>query len=177
MSEKEELRKRFIKIRNDLLGKDSKSLIVFNKIIEDKDFKNAKRVALYKSLKSEVNTDYLIDYLLNNKKEVLLPRVVFDDIVFLKYSKGDILEKSKFGVMEPVYNIANLFEKNSIDLIIVPGVSFTSDGNRLGFGKGYYDRYLNGCNIKTIGICFKEQICDYIPVDKNDYKVDKVITD
>lgn len=177
MNEKEKLRKKYIGVRNKIVNKEKKSLIISKKVIDNNYFINAKVVALYKSLKSEVNTDYLINYLLEKGKIVLLPRVVLDNIVFLKYSNGDVLEKSKFGVMEPAYNLKNIFDDIKIDLIIVPGVAFTSDGNRLGFGKGYYDRFLSRCKKRSIGICFKEQLCSFIPTDRNDYKLDEIITD
>ena len=134
-------------------------------------------IAIYKSLNSEVDTNSLIEYSLNNKKIVLLPKVVGSDIKFFKYDLGDLLIKSNFGVLEPVEDYNKYYEKEKIDLVIVPGISFSRDGSRLGFGKGYYDRFLSESNIETIGICFKEQISDVVPTDENDYKLDIVISD
>ena len=67
--------------------------------------------------------------------------------------------------------------EGKIDLIIVPGICFDKANNRLGFGKGYYDKYLANKNIKKFGICFKEQLLDDIPTDNNDIKMDLIITD
>lgn len=173
MKEKNDLRNKYLEIRKNLVDKDKKSFVIFDKIIKDKDYINAKVIGLYKSLSSEVNTDKLLEYSLEVGKVVLLPRVVENEIKFYRYNLNDSLEKSKFGVLEPLESSNDY----SIDLVIVPGVAFTIDGNRLGFGKGYYDRFLANKNIKTIGICFKEQICDYIPVNENDIKINKIIHD
>ena len=66
---------------------------------------------------------------------------------------------------------------DDIDLLIVPGVCFDKDRNRIGFGKGYYDKYISNNYINTIGLCFSEQIVDYINHDSHDVKINKVITD
>ena len=84
-----------------------------------------------------------------------------------KYKKG------KLGVMEPIGNIY----LGNIDLIIVPGISFDKELNRLGFGKGYYDKFLSENNIFKVGICFEKQIVSKLPVDSYDVKMDLVITD
>ena len=68
-----------------------------------------------------------------------------------------------------------IFDKNKIDLFLVPGVSFDVNGNRMGFGKGYYDRYLSNLDVYKIGICFEEQISESIPTDKYDVKMNEII--
>ena len=77
--------------------------------------------------------------------------------------------------MEPMYNKDNIY-KGKIDLIIVPGVGFDQNNNRLGYGKGFYDHFLKNKNIFKIGICFKEQLLDEIPVNEYDIKMDLIIT-
>ena len=86
--------------------------------------------------------------------------------------------KSNFGVEEPIENEINYINQKDIGLIIVPGICFDKEKNRLGFGKGYYDRYLQNENINTIGICFEEQIVEnIIPTTEYDVAMKKIITD
>lgn len=174
--DKKSIRLEYINIRNKIDNKDIKSNIIFNKIIKDKDYINSKYIALYKSLNSEVDTNKLIKYSLDLGKIVLLPRVVDDNLYFYKITYNEKLEVSKFGVEEPLNNIKNLISSDIIDLVIVPGVVFDYNKNRLGFGRGYYDRFLKDLDAITIGICFDEQLSNKLIVDEFDVPVQKVIT-
>ena len=173
---KQELREKYISIRKNIKNKKEKSAIITKKIIEDNDYKNAKIIALYKSLTSEVDTTELIKYSISSGKNVVLPRVVCNDLKFYKISLNEKLIKSKFGVKEPIEDESNFVDKEIINLVIVPGVCFDKENNRLGLGKGYYDRFLANTNLYSIGICFEEQIVEHIPTEKNDIKMKKVIT-
>ena len=169
------IRKKLINIRNNIELKEEKSMIIMQKIIELDVFTKAKVIALYKSLLHEVNTDYLINYAHKCGKIILLPRVMGNNLIFLNYHPGDLLEESKFHVLEPIYDENNLY-CGDIDLIIVPGVGFDNTNNRLGYGRGYYDHYLKDKVIYKIGICFKEQLIDYLPTNEFDIKMDNIIT-
>lgn len=176
---KEEIRKEYISIRSDIKNKKEKSLAIINKIKEEKTYKNAKVVALYKSLKTEVDTSELIKYSIKNGKVVVLPRVEKDELKFYEISSlNNEFVKSAFGIEEPIANESKFVGKEKIDLLIVPGVCFDIEKNRLGFGKGYYDRFLENSNLETIGICFEEQIIEgMLPIAKNDIQLKKIITD
>jgi 5-formyltetrahydrofolate cyclo-ligase len=175
--DKQSLRKKYLEIRNNISNKDAKSNIIFNQIINLKEYQNAQIIAIYKNLKSEVNTNKLIDYSLSIGKTIALPKVTNDDMKFYKIENNSELLKSNFGVLEPIANNDNYISKDNIDVIIVPGICFDKNKNRLGFGKGYYDRYLLNTKIKKIGICFNEQIIDIVPTSKYDIKMDLIITD
>lgn len=176
--EKKNLRKKYISIRNSINHKKGKSQSITKKVIENEIYKKAKVVALYKSLLSEVDTRELIEYSIASGKIVALPRVVDNELKFYKInSLEDTLKKSKFGVEEPVEDEMNLIDKCDIDLVIVPGICFDKEKNRLGFGKGFYDRFLNHTNLETIAICFHEQIIDQVPTNENDIKMRQIITD
>ena len=111
---------------------------------------------------------------------VALPRVMGNDMMFYKIdSVKEHLEKSKFGIEEPKANSENYIDVKSIDLVIVPGVCFDTEKNRVGFGKGFYDRFLRNHNISTIAICFDEQILKHekIPTSPFDVQVEKIITE
>ena len=171
------LRKEYILKRKNIENKKEKSDQITKKIIENDFYKNAKIVALYKNLTDEVDTNELIKYSIDIGKTVCLPRIVENEIRFYKINDCDeILEKSKFGVEEPIADEDNYIEKNIIDLIIVPGVCFDQNKNRMGFGKGFYDRFLESTSLKSIGICFEEQIVEKLPVTTNDVKMDLIIT-
>ncbi len=174
---KQELRTKYLKIRNSISNKERKSNIIFNKIINTKEYQNAKTIAIYKNLKSEVSTNKLIDYSLNIGKIIAIPRVENDNLSFYKIDKNTKLIKSNFGILEPINDKTNYLPKEKIDSIIVPGICFDKEGNRLGFGKGYYDRYLMNTKMKKIGICFIEQLTDNIQTEENDVKMDLIITD
>ena len=173
---KSELRKKYIEIRKNIKDKEEKSKEIFNRIISLNEFKKSKVIALYYSLKSEVDTILLIDYCLNNNKTVLLPKVIGEDMIFIKIESLNNLKKSNFGVMEPQNGIE--YNKEEIDLVIVPGICFDKKFNRIGFGKGYYDRFLNGFRGITIGICFSDQISEVeIESEKTDVQLQYIVSE
>lgn len=176
--EKKRIREEFILIRKKISNKKAKSNEIFNKIITTDIFKESKIIAIYKSINSEVDTNELIKYSLNTGKIICLPKVEENELKFYRINSiNEKLIKSKFGIEEPLGKKENLVDNNIIDLVIVPGICFDSNKNRLGFGKGYYDRFLKQNDFKTIGICFDEQILEKVPLTDNDMKVKQIITD
>ena len=177
MVNKKEYRDILFNIRNKIKNKEEKSSLITEKIINDYWYKDARVVAIYKSLQSEVDTTNLIKDCFEKGKVVLLPKIENDFMNFYKIDKDELLFKSGFGVEEPLGKSEKLYKPDEIDLMIVPGVGFDKENNRIGFGKGYYDKYLQNLNIKTIGICFKEQIVDKLPHDEFDIRMNKIICD
>ena len=180
MNDKEILRKEFINIRKNIENKKEKSYEIFKRVINLDEYKNSNTIALYKNLDNEVNTDNLIDYSLSNGKIVTLPRVVGNNLVFyIIKSIDDNLERSSFGILEPLEDKNNIIDNFKIDLVIVPGVCFDTLKNRIGFGKGFYDRFLEESKAYGIAICFEEQVLKnrIIPKEENDVKVKKIVTD
>ena len=177
---KKEIRCRYLNIRKNITNKLDKSLIIMNKLIETEEFKNAKTIALYKNLQSEVDTSFILDYAIKSGKKVVLPRVFEEKLFFYKINSDNIIfEKSKLGIEEPLACKDNLIPNDEIELIIVPGVCFDLKRNRLGFGGGYYDRFLENKNMNIIGICFDEQLSkdEFIPANETDIKMNKIITE
>jgi len=180
-SSKEEIRKKTLSKRNQLSEKDRAifSKIIFNKLIESQEYKKADRIAVYYPIGSEVQTLEIIRDALINKKKVGLPRVINDDeIKFYQIMENSLEEveftKGKYGIME---NIASTVELDQIDLLIIPGVAFDDECNRIGYGKGYYDRFLGKNDIGYIvGLAFENQMVKYIPINELDQKVDCIIT-
>ena len=173
---KKALRKEYLKVRHEIKDKIEKSNDVFNKIINLDIYKSSKTIGIYYSIDDEVSTISLIDYSLKLGKEVCLPRVIDNnEMEFFKIADRNNLYKSKYGVLEPTNN--DLVDPKSIDLMIVPGVVFSKELYRIGYGAGFYDRYLPKTNAYKVGLSFKETLVDVIPYDENDFKLDLIITD
>ena len=173
-----ELRKEYLDIRKSIIDKKDKSHVITCKILELDDYKSASIIGLYMSLDSEVDTSELISLSLKLGKVVALPRVIGNDMEFYKITSKDNLVKSNFGILEPVPNQEQVISKNNIDLIIVPGICFDTLRNRIGFGKGFYDRYLDD-TMNSVGICFDEQVLKTgcIETTSNDIKVKRIVTE
>jgi 5-formyltetrahydrofolate cyclo-ligase len=137
----------------------------------------AQNIVAYYSLVDEVDTHYLIDDLLAAGKSVYLPKVVSDeDMVLCRYTGAESLREGAFGIMEPAGTELSVVE--AVDVVLVPGMAFDVEGNRLGRGKGYYDRFLKSLNNprpRLIGVCFDFQEVDVVPTEPTDVKVDVVV--
>ncbi|MBQ7595770.1 MAG: 5-formyltetrahydrofolate cyclo-ligase [Clostridia bacterium] len=173
------LRKSFSESRKTIKNRNEKSEQIFLRLIDEDAFKNSESIAFFKSFGAEVNTAPMISRALSLGKTALLPRVCKDEMKFYKYTCGLPLEKSTFGVEEPPDNKSLLAQNNEIDLIIVPGLCFDKAKNRLGYGGGFYDRFLTQNPIENIALCFDEQIYEegFLPAGETDVKVGKIITD
>lgn len=137
-------------------------------------FNDAKRICIYNAISGEVDTRQIIDKW-SDVKEFYFPVVKGDDLVIRKVEENTSFEKSSIGIYEPIGSDFEDFAK--LDLIIVPGMAFDRKGNRLGRGKGYYDRFLSKTNTTTIGICFDFQLFDNIPADEKDIKMDMIVSE
>ena len=155
--------------KEELLGLSDRILA---KLEQHPDFVNAEKVMLYNALPDEVQTlNFLEKWHL--RKKIILPTVVGDDIVPVEYGKDTAFAMGDFNILEP----QNEPYTGDFDLIVVPGVAFDRKGNRLGRGKGYYDRFLSQhLEVKRIGICFDFQLVEEVPSEPFDIRMDEVIT-
>src|SRR5262245_31939644 len=113
-----------------------RSIRVQEQLLASKEFNSAKIVGAYYALGSEVKTDMVIERAHSLGKEIALPSVEGERLTFYKLFSAKYLVKGRFGIMEPLpYTPVD----DNIDLIVVPGIAFDKKGNRLGYGKGYYD--------------------------------------
>lgn len=116
----------------------------------------------------------LLDILLDNNYKIFLPVVADNSMNFYNLKKHADLQKGKFGILEPKKD--KLFNPDTPAICFIPGLAFDKQGNRLGRGLGYYDRFLSQYkNIVKVGICYSFQIYEKIPVEKHDKKMDEVI--
>jgi 5-formyltetrahydrofolate cyclo-ligase len=174
---KQEFRLRVKKLKAELAFEEKKnrSNILLNKLEKLREFREANTILFYWSMRDEVYTHELIEKWYLNKT-ILLPSVSGDHLQ-LKIFKGrdKMISGEQFGIGEPDGEIVD--DHSSIDMIVVPGIAFDQHNNRLGRGRGYYDKFLQFGNACKVGICFNFQLFPSIPVDKHDVPMDYVITD
>ncbi len=135
-------------------------------------FEQAQNVLLFWPLPDEINTIPLIERAYAVGKTIFLPVVVGDDLVIKPYNPM-AMKPGAFGILEPQGDPVSPVQ---LDLIIVPGVAFDATGNRMGRGKGFYDRLLAGTSATTIGVCYAEQYYLSIPTEPHDVPLNDVIT-
>jgi 5-formyltetrahydrofolate cyclo-ligase len=157
--------------------RERKSCIIQQKLFRLKAFKKAERIMLYLSFAGEVKTDNIIKEAQRAGKKIFIP-VCDTKTHTIKPSmliSGARFKKGPYGIPEPLRKIYGTAE--DLDIVIVPGLAFDMQGNRLGRGKGYYDRFLKGFWQKTysIGLAFDFQILPCLPTTENDLSVDKVL--
>lgn len=172
MESKQELRKIAKGIRDNLDIQSISTKIMLN-LKETNEYQTAKVVMMYHSFGKEVVTD---EILCDKNKVILLPRVVQDKLEVCRYHP-DSLKCSNYGIQEPTCEPYNSL--SDINVIIMPGLAFTETGVRLGYGKGFYDRFLASVPAKMlkIGLAPDALIMNYIPCDKHDQKCDIIITE
>jgi len=137
-------------------------------------FQEAKKIFIYNALADEVQTsDFIKKW--SDKKDFFLPVVIGEDIVFRAYSPSVAFNQSSLGIMEP--GGEDFIDYKQIDLVIVPGVAFDRKKNRMGRGKGFYDRFLSKVKAPKMGICFDFQLLDSIPCDDNDIRMDYIVSE
>ncbi len=131
------------------IAKRSNSIQEF--VINSKEFLQAKVVGAYFAFGSEVTTELIIERAKTVGKKIALPRVEEDKIIFYELSSIKFLIRGRFGIMEP----PPYGHISDIDILVVPGIAFDKKGNRLGYGKGYYDRLLSGKRTFSIGLAYR----------------------
>ena len=179
--EKKDLRKIILNKRNSIDNntKEEMDREIFNKLINLDLYKEAKIIFIYLSFGSEIDTKPIIDRALEEGKEVYIPKVykINKEMRAIRLNTFEDLEKNSMGILEPKDDF-NFIAKEKIDLIIVPGAVFDFKGNRIGYGGGYYDRFLSNIKDKRnkIVLAYNLQIVDNIEAEEHDIKVDYIIT-
>ena len=172
-----------IPLRNLLLEKRDNTSFDLLKIASEKiqkrlkkiyAFKNAQKIGVYYPIGSEILTQDIIQELLSNAKEVFLPKVIGDKMEFRRIVDFSNLEKGSFDIMEPKDDCK---VDNKLDVILIPTVGITPKGIRLGYGHGFYDRFLVENKVTTISLILEKQVVKNIPKSEHDVIIDWIVTE
>lgn len=142
------------------------------------EYSAAASVALYCASNNEVSTEQLIAQALSAGKELFLPAVEGSAMIFRRITSVHDLVNGRFGIKQPSTGCAAT-DPATIDLIVVPGVGFDLAGQRIGYGKGYYDRTLHRLEGggKLIAFCYELQLVDSLAGEQHDVNMDRIITE
>ena len=177
-----EIRKEILSVRNNLnkeaLNNFNKN--IFNTIIKSDIYKKAQSIFIYISFGSEVETKKIIEHAISLGKNIYVPKTdkTIKEMIAVKIHSFDNMTVDKWGILEPIIvdkqNIGNEF-----DLIIMPGVAFDITGNRLGYGGGYYDKYIHNLKRRPtlLALSYEFQIIDNIIAEIHDMQLDYIITE
>lgn len=167
---KKELRIKSKLMRKNLRDKNSFDEKFVQKIISTDVYKNAENILIYYPLSDEIDLLALTE---DSSKNFYLPKIDGKNMLCCPYNKGDKLVQSAFKTLEP---ITEAFDKQNLDLVIVPALCCDVNNYRLGYGGGFYDRFLCDINAYKISCVYKELLFDTIYPDNFDVKMDMVIT-
>ena len=155
------------------------SIAAEKRLLELPVFRQASSVALYSPFRNEVDTRLIFEACRGSGKRTYYPVVCEDRLVFREIAGGEQLVSGSFGIMEPCGDAALCMQPEEIELMVVPGVAFDLYGHRLGYGKGYYDRFFSGREQHTvlIGLCHDFQICGKLPAEQHDIRMNHLVTE
>jgi 5-formyltetrahydrofolate cyclo-ligase len=142
------------------------------------EWKQAKLIGITISNAPEVDTREIIKRAWEQGKEVAVPKCFPAErsMQFRKIGSFDQLERGYFGLLEPMIAKTEKVSEKEMDLLVVPGLAFTKSGYRLGFGGGYYDRFLSYYKGPALSLAFDVQVLPVLPVEKHDIPVSKLVT-
>lgn len=169
MGNKQQLRI-WVKEERKKLDIKSISQILVKKLQDSYEYKSAENIMIFYPLNGEIN---LLGLLKDNSKNFYLPKIEGENLLCCPFGEKDELCESCFKTKEPT---TESVEKDLIDLVIVPALAVDKNNYRLGYGGGFYDRFLNGVNITKIVCIPKEFLLETVYPEEHDIKVDKIIT-
>jgi 5-formyltetrahydrofolate cyclo-ligase len=177
MESKKDIRKRVLEKRNCIPDKEweDKSRLICEKVVTHPFFLQADAIYCYVDYRHEVGTRGIIEYAWSSGKRIAVPKVNGDKMEFYYIQSYEDLKEGYKGILEPE-GLCPAKDENA--LIIMPGAAFDKCANRIGYGKGYYDKYLQFyTNHKTIALAFELQMVDVIPADTHDICPNIIITE
>ena len=172
--EKNSLRRKIKNLRNLMAEADrlSAAAEVFNRLEKTAAFMLADRIMMYHSLPDELSTHAFLRKW-KDKKKFYLPRVNGIDLEILPYDETR-LELGSFHIEEP--SGSDTTDPSEIEMVVVPAVAYDRKGNRLGRGKGFYDRFLKATKATKVGVGYEFQLVDELPVEPHDVGMDIIVT-
>ena len=177
---KKQIRKEILALRKamseELQERYSQSIV--QKVIDHAAYKEAEMMYCYIDAKGEVKTKALIEDAWRNGKKVAVPRVHGDIMEFYLISSYEQLTAGYFGIMEPAESCEMVTEISEKSVVIMPGVAFDKSGNRIGYGKGFYDKYFSAHpDVYKIAVAYSLQVVEAIEADEHDVRANCVITE
>ncbi len=176
-------------IRNYILSKreicDSETRIkwdnnIFDKVINSEFYKKASIIFIFVSFKNEVNTHQIINRSISDGKIICVPKIQSKEkgIEIFRINSLAEVKPGYYGILEPLERCPEVDSK-SIDLILMPGVAFDRHGGRVGYGAGFYDRFLSKINIEIdkVALSYNFQLLNNVPMNKLDVFIDGIITE
>ncbi len=178
LEEKKQLRARLKQLRADISAESrrKKSEEIHEKLAQLALFDDAKTVFCFISYLNEIDTHPLISQLMEQKRCVCVPKIIDKTtMIAVNVTDWEELAQDSYGILTPISSEAADVE---FDIALTPGLGFTRAGGRIGYGRGYYDRWFSKNRVKTkIGLAFNEQIIPELPIEENDVLLDMLITD
>tara|TARA_R110002049_G_scaffold27321_3_gene94394 strand:- start:22081 stop:22650 length:570 start_codon:yes stop_codon:yes gene_type:complete len=179
---KSQLRRQALAARNQQQSKDAVSNAIIDRVLSLPPYVRAAVALWYVDVRDEVRTRGALREAITSDKKIVVPYCVNKSLRLFHLQSMDELQAAAFGILEPRQELRSLTDKNitadALDFIIVPGVAFSPERQRLGHGKGYYDRLLSTVPESTtkVGVAFDCQIIKSIPSDPHDIAMDVVLT-
>ena len=177
--EKNLIRKQMKQLRADMTRTErfEKSMQIFEQLITVPEFKRADRIYTYVSMDNEIDTIMLIDYSLSLEKRVFVPRVSGKDMEFYEISDISELNPGYRGIYEPDIN-GKEPDYSRTGFMCMPGLAFDRSYNRIGYGGGFYDRYLSVENkLYKAALAYEAQLLESIPAQDGDVRPDMIVTE
>lgn len=182
---KQSIRTKYLNFRNNLTAGErrEKSKRIWEKLKAEPAYQNAQAVLVYMDYRSEVMTTGLVEELLaDGEKRIFAPRVEGMDIRFYEVNSMEDFEPGYQGIREPKEEWEKLFTLQMMSemkgLILVPGAVFDRQRGRMGYGKGFYDRFLaEYIGLQSVALAFSCQIAKKVPVEEHDIRPDLIITE
>lgn len=183
-AEKKKLRKKMIKIRKEIPEDEvnKRSLVIKEKFVKTPDFEKANCIMAYLPFQNEVDTMPIINHAIENNKKVTTPKTYPETKHMVPALLKDLefdLEYGNYGILEPREDRLFAADPAELDLVIVPGVAFDIDGYRLGYGGGYYDRFVSKLRKDAVlaAVSFEEQIVEKVPLERWDKQLHMIFTE
>lgn len=159
----------------------AKSDEIKNKLISTTMYTEANHIFSFLSFNKEVRTKPIIDDCLQKGKQVYIPlcNMKIREIILCHMEGWDGLRSNRMGILEPTKESIKIADRKILDLAIVPGAVFDREGNRIGYGAGFYDKFFSSLkkNIIKIALCYSFQVVDHIIPDAHDVPMDYIITE
>lgn len=180
--DKKSLRKAMILKRKEMSDAErmEKSRKIQHNLFSLEDYKKSNFIFTFISTQEEVDTHNIIKDSISNGKRVGVPITVPEGrklLVSEIYDFDKELEMGFYDILAPKKEFIREVPPSIVDLVIVPGLIFSRKGYRVGYGGGYYDRFLSNLDVLKVGVCFHMQLQDEVPIDRYDIPVDIIVTD